>query len=111
MSPVVTDIVAKVPEKVARPGKFGNNRIRMAGSVNQNLRFDLGARKLFFVPAPEIVLQQYRPRADEIQRSSACRLSGLDRKWPAHGKIDADGWGGHPRLARLGVDQKREQGA
>jgi len=33
----------------ARPGKFGDNRIRMAGSVNQNFRFDLGARKLFFV--------------------------------------------------------------
>jgi hypothetical protein len=27
-------------------------------------------------------------RADEIQRSSTCRLSGLDRKWRAHGKID-----------------------
>jgi hypothetical protein len=33
----------------------------MAGFVNQNSRFDLGARKLFFVPAPKIVLQQYRP--------------------------------------------------
>jgi len=33
----------------------------MAGSVNQNSRFDLGARKLFFVPASKIVLQQYRP--------------------------------------------------
>ena len=27
--------------------------------------------------------------SDEIQCSSTCRLSGLDRKWPAHGKIDA----------------------
>jgi hypothetical protein len=43
----------------------------MAGSVNQNSRFDLGARKVFFIPAPKIVLQQspkivlqqYRPVA------------------------------------------------
>jgi len=35
----------------------------MAGSVNQNFRFDLGARKMFFVPTPKIVLQQYRPSA------------------------------------------------
>jgi len=51
----------KSPRGAARPGKFGNNRIRMVGSVNQNSRFDLGARKLFFVPAPKIVLQQNRP--------------------------------------------------
>jgi alpha/beta hydrolase fold len=37
----------------------------MAGFVNQNSRFDLGARKLFFVPAPKIVLQQYRPEPEE----------------------------------------------
>jgi hypothetical protein len=36
----------------------------MAGSVNQNSRFDLGARKLFFVPPPKIVLQQYRPTTE-----------------------------------------------
>jgi hypothetical protein len=36
----------------------------MAGSVNQNSRFDLGVRKVFFIPAPKIVLQQYRPIAD-----------------------------------------------
>jgi len=36
----------------------------MAGSVNQNTRFDLAARKLFFVPASKIVLQQYRPDAE-----------------------------------------------
>jgi hypothetical protein len=35
----------------------------MAGSVNQNSRFDLGARKVFSIPAPKIVLQQYRPIA------------------------------------------------
>src|SRR5262249_54075301 len=29
------------------------------------------------------------PHADEIQRSSTCLLSGLDRKCPARGKIDA----------------------
>jgi hypothetical protein len=50
----------KSPRGATRPGKFGNNRIRMAGSVNQNFRFDLGARKLFFVSAPKIVLQQNR---------------------------------------------------
>jgi hypothetical protein len=50
----------------ARPGKFGNNRIRMAGSVNQNSRFDLGVRKVFFIPAPKIVLQQYRPEAADL---------------------------------------------
>jgi hypothetical protein len=36
----------------------------MAGSVNQNSRFDLGVRKVFFIPAPKIVLQQYRPQAE-----------------------------------------------
>jgi hypothetical protein len=29
------------------------------------------------------------PGAYEIQCSSTWRLSGLDRQWPAHGKIDA----------------------
>jgi hypothetical protein len=55
----------KSPRGTARPGKFGNNRIRIVGSVNQISRFDPWARKLFFVPAPKIVLQQYRP-APEI---------------------------------------------
>src|SRR5215467_5831807 len=48
----------------ARPGKFGNNRIRIVRSVNQNSRFDPCARKLFFVPSPKIVLQQYRPDSE-----------------------------------------------
>ena len=52
----LTSDCCKSRRGVARPGKFGNNRSRMAGSVNQNFRFDLGARKLFFVPAPKIVL-------------------------------------------------------
>jgi hypothetical protein len=60
----------KSPRGAARPGKFGNNRIRIAGSVNQNSRFDPWARKLFFVPAPKIVLQQYRPCAAIGGRSS-----------------------------------------
>jgi len=49
----------------------------MAGFVNQNYRFDLGARKLFFVPAPKIVLQQYRARrgsADHLPGGSAYSL-------------------------------------
>src|SRR5215831_15786426 len=57
----------KSPRGAARRGKFGNSsRIRMAGSVHRNSRFDLGARKLFFVPAPKIVLQQYRPKAADL---------------------------------------------
>jgi hypothetical protein len=66
----------KSPRGGARPGKFDNNRIRMTGSVNQNSRFDLGARKLFFVPAPKIVLQQYRPNA-VIERQ------GDNDQWPS----------------------------
>src|SRR5262249_17467294 len=57
----------KSPRGAARPGKFGNNRIRIAGSVNQNSRFDLRARKLFFVPASKIVLQQYRPTSADLR--------------------------------------------
>jgi hypothetical protein len=58
------DFVAKVPEKRPDQGNSAIIEIRMTGSVDQNSRFDLGARKLFFVPAPKIVLQQYRPDAD-----------------------------------------------
>src|SRR5215469_11533943 len=68
----------KSPRGAARPGKFGNNRIRMAGSVNQNSRFDLGARKLFFVPAPKIVLQQNRPDAEAPTTGMAGPLSEVD---------------------------------
>jgi hypothetical protein len=50
--------------EAARPWKFDNNRIRIAGSVNQNSQFGLRARKLFFIPGPKILLQQYRPGAD-----------------------------------------------
>jgi hypothetical protein len=39
----------------------------MAGSVNQNSRFDLGVRKVFFIPAPKIVLQQYRPTSADLR--------------------------------------------
>jgi hypothetical protein len=48
----------------------------MAGSVNQNSRFDLGGRKLFFVPAPKIVLQQYRPEAADLGGAISRPLSG-----------------------------------
>jgi len=47
----------------------------MAGSVNQNSQFDLGARKLFFVPASKTVLQQYRPRANV--RGAFAVIAGL----------------------------------
>jgi hypothetical protein len=60
----------------ARPGKFGNNRIRIAGSVNQNSQFDRWARKLFFVPAPKIVLQQYRPIPEMTADGRGVRLLG-----------------------------------
>jgi len=33
-------------------------------------------------------MSQVVTHADEIQRSSTCRLSGLDRKWLARTKID-----------------------
>jgi len=46
----------------------------MAGSVNQNSRFDLGARKLFFVPASKIVLQQYRPYPEVFEIGADFRL-------------------------------------
>ena len=66
----------KSPRGAARPGKFGNNRIRIAGSVNQNSRFDPWARKLFFVPAPKIVLQQYRPISAVTHTQPPRQLSG-----------------------------------
>ena len=65
----------KSPRGVARPGRFGNNRIRIADSVNQNFRFDLDARKLFFVPAPKNVLQQYRPHVEVASPSMHPRRS------------------------------------
>ena len=36
----------KSPRGAARPGKFGNNRIRTAGSVNQNSRFRSRCEKI-----------------------------------------------------------------
>jgi hypothetical protein len=48
----------------------------MAGSVNQNFRFDLGARKMFFVPAPKIVLQQNRPNSAVTVIGPRRQLSG-----------------------------------
>jgi hypothetical protein len=69
----------KSPRGTTRPGKFGNNRIRIAGSVNHNSRFDPWARKLFFVPAPKIVLQQYRPKPVIPIRSIPHRQHSLHR--------------------------------
>jgi hypothetical protein len=50
----------KSPREAVRPGKLGNSRLRMAGSVNQNSQFGPDARKPFFVRGPKISLQQYR---------------------------------------------------
>src|SRR5215469_2430502 len=69
----------KSPRGAARPGKFGNNRIRMTGSVNQNSRFELGERKLFFVPAPKIVLQQYRPTSADLHVAKSGSVSWVLR--------------------------------
>src|SRR5262249_463002 len=32
---------------------------------------------------------QWQPMPSKSSVRSTCRLSGLDRKWPAHGKVDA----------------------
>jgi hypothetical protein len=56
----------------------------MAGSVNQNSRFDLGVRKVFFIPAPKIVLQQYRPYPEVFEIGADFRL------WPL-GAVPLDG--------------------
>jgi hypothetical protein len=55
----------------------------MAGSVNQNSRFDLGVRKVFFIPAPKIVLQQYRPLAAvPLNRVTTAAIEGAaDQMW------------------------------
>jgi hypothetical protein len=45
--------------------------------VNQNSRFDPWARKLFFVPAPKIVLQQYRPIATDDALTANRRFRGI----------------------------------
>ena len=59
--------------EAARPGKFANNRIRLAESKNQNSQFGRGGRKLFYVPGPKKVLQHIPPDSRQSADIPACR--------------------------------------